>query len=411
MALRRSAGPQLLSRGFYRDGDLDFAVRGLLGRAVHGAAEVGEVLATIAHIPDHSHWADEWTTTASRVENEAIELRDGGHLVSARSGYLRAATYWACVVDGLTTSTDNDRLLEAFRSHRRCWEAFIDTSDGTHVRLDVPYENTTLPGYLLRPDNTGTARPTLVITNGSDGAVSDLWTSAAAGALARGWNAYLYDGPGQQSMLFEHTTYFRPDWEAVLTPVIDTIIDRSDVDPERLTGYGISQAGYWLPRALAYEHRLRAAVIDPGVVNVAASWLRPLSKGMQQHLENGDRDKFNRDMNLAAKIPSLRRTLTFRGRPYQHTDWFDLYQAVMAHRLDPATAASITTPMLLTSPEHEQFWPGQSEQLAAMTTRVSQVLSFTAAEGANYHCQPMGRLLTENRMFDWLEDLLHQTMP
>ena len=28
--------------------------------------------------------------------------------------------------------------------------------------------------------------------------------------------------------------------------------------------YGISQAGYWVPRALAFEHRIAAAVADPG---------------------------------------------------------------------------------------------------------------------------------------------------
>jgi hypothetical protein len=31
---------------------------------------------------------------------------------------------------------------------------------------------------------------------------------------------------------------------------------------------------------------------------------------------------------------------------------------------------------------------------------------FSAAEGADRHCQPMGRALTEQRMFDWLDDRL-----
>ena len=47
------------------------------------------------------------------------------------------------------------------------------------------FEDTTLPGWLLRPDDSGTARPTLVMTNGSDGSVSGLWGSGAAAALHR----------------------------------------------------------------------------------------------------------------------------------------------------------------------------------------------------------------------------------
>jgi hypothetical protein len=89
------------------------------------------------------------------------------------------------------------------------------------VRVDVPYENTTLPGCLLRPDASGRARPTLVMTNDSDGPITGMWPAGVMEALDRGWNAFVYDGPGQQSMLFERGTAFRPDWEAVLTPVVD----------------------------------------------------------------------------------------------------------------------------------------------------------------------------------------------
>lgn len=397
---------KVIERGFFHDNDLDFQTRSVLGRAVRGASEVGEVLATVDRIDDEGDWVKEWSATARRVQAEAEQARDARHLVSASSGFLRAATYWACAVDGLSTATDSADLLATFQAHRRCWDEVIACSEGAFVRMSVPYEKTSLPGYLLRPDASGQARPTLIVTNGSDGAISDLWTSAAAGALLRGWNAFLYDGPGQQSMLFEQQTYFRPDWEAVLTPVVEALISRPDVDAQHLTGYGISQGGYWLSRALAYEHRLIAAVVDPGVVDVSTSWTTNISKGMRAMLEKGDRADFNRDMQMATHLPGLRRTLTFRGRPYQHEDWYDLYQAVRQYRLDPDTAALITTPILITDPEDEQFWPKQSRQLADLVPGRSDLITFTAEEGANYHCQPLGRLLTEERMFNWLEDFV-----
>ena len=114
-------------------------------------------------------------------------------------------------------------------------------------------------------------------------------------------------------------------------------------------------------------------------------------------------------MTVAA--PSLARTLAFRGRPYEHEDWFDLYTAVRQYRLDPETAASIRTPRLITDPEGEQFWPGQSRQLSGLVPGRADVLRFGADEGAAYHCQPTGRLLTENRMFDWLADVVPAARP
>jgi len=397
----------VFSKGFFRDKGLDYQTRGVLGQAVHGASDVGEVLATIDRISDHDSWRVAWSQTADRVGALGDTLRDQGDLHGARSAYLRAANYRARVVEVLSELDDEAALLRAFGAHRESWDAFVDCSEGAHVRVDVAYEGGVLPGFLLRPDASGAPRPTLVITNGSDGAISGLWGNGAAGAVSRGWNAFVYDGPGQQSMLFERKTAFRPDWEAVLTPVVDALVSRADVDAARLTGYGISQGGYWLPRALAFEHRLVAAVADPGVVDVSTSWTAPLGRSMRKLLDRGDRAAFNRDMKLATTIPGLRRTLAFRSRPFQKEgDWFALYEEVREYRLTDDLATRITTPLLITDPEGEQFWPGQSKQLAAMLGVRAHRVDFTADEGANLHCQPLGRALTDERMFSWLDEHL-----
>jgi len=394
---------QVFSRGFFRDRDIDYETRVILGRAAHGGSEIGEVLATVDRIGGRVDWQREWTKTADQARVAADSQRSRGDFSGAGRAYLRAANYWACVVDAYAEGDDNDGLREVFRSHRACWDAFVDSFGDAHVRVDVPYEGITLPGYLLRPDATGVPRPTLVLTNGSDGPISAMWSSGAAGALARGWNAFVYDGPGQQSMLFERGTSFRPDWEAVLTPVVDTLAARPDVDAESLVAYGISQGGYWLPRALAYEHRFVAAVADPGVVDVSTSWTHPLGGSMRKLLDRGDREAFNRDMRMAEVLPGLRRTLNYRRRPYAaRDDMFGLFREVRTYALDEETIGQITTPVMVTNPEDEQFWPGQPEQLAKLLGGHGELVDFTAAEGANFHCQPLARQLTDERMFSWL---------
>ena len=40
---------------------------------------------------------------------------------------------------------------------------------------------------------------------------------------------------------------FRPDWEKVITPIVDLLSERSDVDAEKIVLYGTSQGGYWVP--------------------------------------------------------------------------------------------------------------------------------------------------------------------
>ena len=220
---------------------------------------------------DAQSWFDAWTDVAADLAARGEEALGRGHLATASWALLAASEFYSkalAFVDGLA---DQSVLLPTFRQGRACWEQIIDTSAGRFVRVQVPYEDTTLPGYLLRPDASGAARPTLVITNGSDESLPGLFGNGAAAGLARGWNVFVYDGPGQQSMLFKRGVPFRYDWEAVLTPVIDALVGRPDVDASALTGYGVSQGGYWIPRAIAFERRLAAAVADP------ASWMcRPL---------------------------------------------------------------------------------------------------------------------------------------
>jgi hypothetical protein len=391
---------------FFTDPDFDFEFRGALGATAYGVGDPGMWLATAAQIVDGDRpsWFAAWTGRADRLAGLGDDAAAVGDRPGAAWAYLSASAAYSRAlgaVDGLPAAQAADVTLPTFRRSRRCWDAMIDSSEGRCVRVEVPYEGTTLPAYLLRPDTSGAARPTFVMTNGSDGSLASMWSSGAAEALARGWNAVVYDGPGQQSMLFERGVPFRPDWEAVLTPVVDALAARPDVDATALMAYGISQAGYWLPRALAFEHRFVAAVADPGVVDVSTSWTRYLPPEMIQLLDGGQKDLFDHYMGQVDADPATARTFAFRARPYGIDDPYDLFTAVRTYQLREV-ARQIRTPLLITDPDDEQFWPGQSDQLAALLTAPHEVARFTRADGANEHCQPLAPRLTAHRIFGWL---------
>jgi hypothetical protein len=395
--------------GFFADADFDYEARIMLGAAASGVGDVGLVLAALDRIADGDpqSWFNAWTATAADLAARGDDALRRGHLATASWAFLAAAEYYAkalVFVDGLA---DQSVLLPTFREHRGCWEKVVDAARGGYVRVPVPYEGTTLPGYLLRPDATGAARPTLVVTNGSDGSLPGLLGYGAKEALARGWNVFLYDGPGQQSMLFERGVPFRYDWEAVLTPVIDVLAARPDVDASALTGYGVSQGGYWIPRAVAFERRMVAAVADPGVVDVSAGWTAHLPEALLDLLDSGQKDAFNAAMARAQASggPEAARRLAFRSKPYGVTDPFDLFTEVRKYQVRDV-AGQITTPLLILDPDDEQFFPGQPRQLYDLLPGEKAIIGFTRAQGANFHGQPTGRQLTHTQMLDWLADHL-----
>lgn len=399
-----SSPHEAFSAGFYRDPQFDFEVRALLGHAPSGASEPGEVLSTIAGVGDgdHAAWFEAWHDLGSRLLGLAGGLRDAGHLESASGAYLRASRYLSLAVD----SAGGEARLGVFREHRAAWDGFIDTTVYSAERVAIPYDGAALPGYVIRPSDDEEPRATLILNNGSDGSHSSMWGAAAHGALARGYNVLFFDGPGQQSLLFEHGVPFRHDWEKVVTPIVDFLLDRADVDPAKMAIYGISQGGYWVPRALAFEKRLAAAIVDPGVVDVAASWVDMLPGPLLKMLEEGKREAFDRDMAIGMRFSAATaRTWEFRARPYQKQGYFDTMVEVRRYALGDLPA-QITTPVFITSPEGEQFWPGQPEQLAEALPGERVLQRFTASEGANFHCQPLARTLTAQRMLDWLDAAL-----
>ncbi len=163
---------RVFSTGFYPpSADFDYQVRGLLGSVAYGGAETGEILATIDRVADndHEHWFRAWSETADRIHAEAETASAAGHMVTAAQKYLRAANYFAVAVDAVSGLGDDTALLFAFRSHRSCWDAFVDTTDRIVERVQIPYETTALPGYFFAPSWEAAARPTLVMVNGSDG--------------------------------------------------------------------------------------------------------------------------------------------------------------------------------------------------------------------------------------------------
>jgi hypothetical protein len=393
---------------FFKKDEFEFSMQLTLGACSYQAADPGEAWSTADRIRDGdaNTWFEEWQQTADRVRGIAEECAAAGNKVSARGAYLRAATYYANALYLIDATGEGARLLPVWMAHRGCFDRFAELCEPPLERVEIPYEGTALPGYFMRSGPADEPRPTVILNNGSDGPISAMWVQGGAAALARGYNALAFDGPGQGAALYLQHLYFRPDWEHVVTPVVDYLLTRPDVDPARIVITGVSQAGYWVPRAVAFEHRIAAAVADPGVVDVSTSWVEHLPPNMIRLLDRGEQEKFDRDISFAEKVSKgLRAILDFRGRPYGLNSPYETFKAAQQYNLE-GVVGQIRCPVLVLDPEHEQFWPGQSQRLYDALECPKTILRFTAAEGGDGHCEPKSAVVRDQRVFDWLDATL-----
>jgi alpha-beta hydrolase superfamily lysophospholipase len=400
----------------FADSSFNYDALGALGSAAYGVTEVGEVLTIVNTVnaagPSYQTFTDTFLAWGDEMANQAIEAGNNGDDVTRAERALRAAGYYEHAlfyVLGTTQAADEERVYEKWRAN---WDIAAATLAPYSEAVEIPYEETTMPGWFFSPDDSGAARPTLILNNGSDGQANGLWTYGAAAAVERGWNALIFEGPGQGSMLFVHKLPFRDDWEKVVTPVVDFLRDRKDVDKDKIAIFGISMGGQLVARAAAYEQRLAAVVSAPGVTDPYLGFPEEL-----RAIVTPEKESTNQVWNEFV-IPELTVEQKFllqkRLEPYGEacidaarkgtlpTDFWTPIQIVQGQNITKI-ADEITSPVLVLNYEEEQFYPGQAKQLFDLLTSPKDMVTLTVAEGAQLHCSPMAPRVHNEVVLDWLE--------
>src|SRR3569833_200216 len=110
---------------------------------------------------------------------------------------------------------------------------------------------------------------------------------AGFAALERGYNVITYEGPGQPSVVRYQRRGFIAEWETVVTPVVDYLFTRPEVDTSRIALLGYSMGGFLAVRAAASEHRLAAVMAADAVYSLHQSHSSQLSPELLTKLPSG----------------------------------------------------------------------------------------------------------------------------
>jgi hypothetical protein len=407
--------------------DLDFDTLFAFGGTGYGSAEFGELVRAVDQVnqagASYQTYYGTFRALAQRTAALAGQELAAGRQASARSAYLRAASYYDLSLYFILGTTGRAREAGAYAAMQRCWQQASQLFDPPFEPVRIPYDGSWMPGYLLRPDTRPVRRPTVILNNGEDAQNVRMWAFGGAAALERGYNALIFEGPGQGSMLFERQIPFRPDWENVIAPVVDYLRSRPEVDPERIVLNGSSLGGELVVRAAAFEHRLAALVADPGFLSVWLSWQTGFPAITSLFTQGLTRNQIN-DAWQQKIIPTLDAGDRFNlakisegyGRPYLlaaragqvFTDLYDLGLTLMKFTV-AGVAGQVTAPTLVTAYEGDELVvpaSGQGTEVYRLLRGTKQFHRFTAAEGADQHCAPMAPQTRNQVVYDWLDDVL-----
>ncbi|MBM9518997.1 alpha/beta hydrolase [Desulforhopalus vacuolatus] len=385
------------TRYHFENDEMDFAFQWLLGSISNGGAEIGEAFYVAGNIKDGdpASWQREWEKMAIRKENRAKSALGKGHKIAARDNYLKASNYYRTAL--VSMLPDNPKFNGIAKNIRACMKKAGKLFNPQMIYFEVPFEKTVLPGYFRPVVKDGKPRKTLLMIGGGETFIEDNVFYIEPQAIKNGYNFITVDIPGQ-GMLPAEGQFFRKDTETQIKAILDVILKFSEVDPEKLAVYGISNGGYFVPRAATVEKRIKAIVISSAVVdNYRMFKEMPFSKETQEQID---------------QWPSFKKAVTSAVTWRWGLDPENVKGQAEATRDFQFDPAEVTCPVLdivgageYVNKETERQ---QKEFMDKAGTKNKTLVITPENEGASSHCIGENRTLMAGIVFSWLDNLFEQ---
>jgi pimeloyl-ACP methyl ester carboxylesterase len=402
----------------FQDPTFSLQLLRVIGQTYYKGADIGECLSTAYRIKegDFESWHIEWLKTAKRIHKYADECVASGRKISAHQAYLRASNYYR-VAEFLLIDPKDPRIQTTWGSSKDCFNKAAELFfSPLFERVEIPYEGTTLPGYFYKVNDddyrkSTIPRPTLIAHGGFDSTLEELYASAAAPALERGYNCLTFEGPGQGRVIRKQNIPFRYDWEKVVKPVVDYALTRTEeVDPNGIALMGISMGGYLAARAVAFEDRIAACILYNGVFDGYDAFASSLPKSLLTAIEDGKSDVVNEVIDILMEFDQ---NLRFN---IKHGMWttgvntpFELIQKSKNYTIKDI-AQNIKCPTLVLEAEKDDSFPRQPKEVYDALKCPKKYILFTEEEGAEEHCQCGAAALSNQRIFDWLDGIVKNAL-
>ncbi|KAK8144914.1 hypothetical protein G3M48_005132 [Beauveria asiatica] len=412
-----SNGPRNLMLQLSTDESFHFEILRTLSLSVAEGADLGEVLVAAQQIKgsDFESYYRAFNGLAERVDEQGRAIDGSKHPASFRAMRLKAASYFRAADFFLHGDWDDPRIDSLWDKQTRAFDDALPlmASPGRRTTLESRDGKFKMPVILYSTGKPG-RHPTILMCNGFDGSQEEMFHIFGRAALDRGYNVITYEGPGQPTVRREQNMGFIPDWERVVSPVVDYAVSLDEVDPNAIGSIGYSLGGYLASRAAAFEPRIAAVAAIDGVYDFGGTFTGQLPPIAKQWLRDGNRQDFNDFFAQALADPGTPTGIRWavqQGRwSFKADDFFDFATLVQRYTLE-GVADKIRQPIFVGDAELDQFFPGQAQKLAdAATSSSNKVLHrFEAANGAGEHCSVGAAVYQNQVLYDWFEDVFTGT--
>jgi Prolyl oligopeptidase family len=397
------------------DPEFSFQLQQTISLANGGGANTGEVLRAANQIVpgDFESYYNAFYTLGSKLHNYAESINISKYPISARDTYFRSSTYLRSSVFFLTGNKSDPRLYTVFDEATADFDKALSLMDIPGIRYNISAPkirpNFTAPIIFFKAKKSNSKTPTVIFGSGYDEAQEDGLPAYGQYVLERGWNFVTYEGPGQNTPRRQQNIGFMPNWWDVVTPVVDYVVSRPDVDASRLALVGESFGGILAPRAATHEKRFVGVIAIDGAYNLRDVVLSEFSTQVKALYNSANKTAFDAVLNalrLNTTSPSSARWGVNQGLWSFDTDSpYEWLQIAGNINITQESIKNITSKVFIGSGQNDTSFPGQAPIVAEWFGDKAYFYNFTDDVGAGQHCQIGAEGYLASVSLDWLTDI------
>jgi len=204
--------------------------------------------------------AREFIRAAERRERMAAAAEAAGHGVTAGENfYIASVLYGGAQWPIFENSAENLRLNG---KKLECYGRYAGRADHRIERVEIPFRDAQLPGWLHLPSGYAGGRvPCVVAVDGMDGFKEMMVSLHGDKLLSRALAVLALDGPGQGECTTRGVEVTGDNWLEVGRAVFPWVRSRPEIDPDRIAVYGISFGSYWATQLAASDDQLAGCAV------------------------------------------------------------------------------------------------------------------------------------------------------
>lgn len=400
------------------DSEFSYILSVVLALSNNLGSNTGEVLRAASQITpgDFESWYTQFTYLAGQIEAQGDSTTSS---IGQLESYFHAASYHRTSTFYLVGNSTDPRLVSTWDSQLSNFAKAIELLPFPGEKLTIQGPGFTIPAYFYPADTycspskkakracvDSAKRPTIVAVSGYDGSQEDLYHGIGRQATSRGYNFISYEGPGQPTVRREQGLGFIPNWDAVVSPVVDYLHTRDDVDTDKLILHGHSFGAILAVRAAAVlDKRFAGVTLVDGLYNLQQVLRELFPAQLIQLYDARNETAFNAytqaiyDSGLA---PTSFKWVVNQGLwAFNTKSYFNWFDQLGNYTID-GYAQNLTVPVFVAGADHDTAGLEQAPVAAEMIGSEATFHLFRSNTGAGEHCQIGAESQLGLTLYDWV---------